>query len=175
MTSKISFFALSFALLIGQSAHANIEVNFFESAPKDSFTINNVGNCALDDLTLTLDLSNTAGKLIFDTSSAGAGVEVFQPFEAREGMISVSSPKGVNDGDNKLTVVIKTLPSGKSVSFTIDVDDTLAISALGNIRVADSEMQNGMVEVSSKDIQSTTALFDNKSKATLKLPPCKSS
>ena len=164
-----------FSLLISHSTHANIEVDFFESAPKDLFVINNVGDCALDNLTLTIDLTKSAGRLIFDTTSTGAGVEVFQPFEVREGTIKVTSPQGVKDGDNKLVVSIKTLPSGKSVSFTIDVDDTLPKSALGNIRVAGSEMKNGLVKVSSKELKPTTALFDSTSNATLVLPACKSS
>ncbi|PWQ96515.1 aggregation factor core [Leucothrix arctica] len=175
MTNKLFSSACVLMLFLGQTAQANIEVSFIESAPKDRFVINNVGGCALDNLTLDIDLSKSAGRLIFDTTSSGAGVEVFQPFEVREGAIKVTSPEGVKDGDSKLSISIATLPSGKSVSFTIDVDDTLPRSALGNIRVAGSEIENGMVKVSSKDVKPTTALFSRASKATLVVPSCKTS
>ncbi len=78
-------------LLTGQSAQANIEVDFYESAPKDRFVIKNTGKCLLQDLTLEIDLTKSAGRLIFDTTATGAGVEVFEPFEVTRGNISLAS------------------------------------------------------------------------------------
>jgi hypothetical protein len=173
MSNKLFPSACLLALMLGQSAMANVEVNFVESAPKDRFVISNTSGCALNNLALDIDLSKSAGRLIFDTTSTGAGVEVFQPFEVREGDIKVTSPEGVKDGDSKLSISIASLPSGKSVSFTIDVDDTLPKSALGNIRVSGSEIKNGLVKISANGMDASTALFSNSSKATLKVPNCK--
>lgn len=159
-------------LLTGQSAQANIEVDFYESAPKDQFVIKNTGKCLLQDLTLEIDLTKSAGQLIFDTTAAGAGVEVFQPFEVTRGNISLISQSGVKDGDAKLALSIPNLPSGKSVSFTIDVDDTLPVSELGKIRVAGSEIKNGLVKISSGKQNPTSAVFGSNSKATILQPAC---
>ena len=62
---------------------ADIVVNFVESAPKDRFVIENTGECEFENLVVEIDLSGSAGGLIFDTTATGAGVEVFQPFEVR--------------------------------------------------------------------------------------------
>ncbi|NEQ55361.1 MAG: hypothetical protein F6K11_35460, partial [Leptolyngbya sp. SIO3F4] len=115
-------------------ANAVVNVEFIESAPKDRFVITNMGSCTLTGLTLELDLSQSAGKLIFDTTATGAGVEVFQPFEVEAGDIVPLG--GVNDGDSKLALQIVSLAPGNRASFTIDVDDTLPRSELGQIRVA---------------------------------------
>ena len=121
-------------------------MSFYESAPKDSFVLKNTSECVLEDLVFNVDLSKTAGRLIFDTTSSGAGVEVFQPFEVVNGSLTLVSSAKVNDGDTNLKIKIKRIAPTDSVSFTIDVDDTLAKSALGNIRVADAEIAGMDVE-----------------------------
>ncbi|RVU82829.1 hypothetical protein EOL70_20005 [Leucothrix sargassi] len=172
MTTKFASLA-ALLTLCSQSALANIDVNFIESAPKDRFVISNSGSCSLENVRLDIDLTETAGKLIFDTTSTGAGVEVFQPFEVTKGSIKVLSPEGVKDGDNTLALSIQSLPPGQSVSFTIDVDDTLKKSALGNIMVAGSEIENGLVKVSSTTLKPAMAKFNGASKASIALPACK--
>lgn len=173
--TKILLIAISTLTLLIAQAHANVEVNFYESAPKDSFVIKNTGNCQLDTITLKIDLTQSAGKLIFDTTSTGAGVEVFQPFEITKGNISLSSEAGIKDGDAVLELLIPSLTSGESVSFTIDVDDTLPVSKLGKIRVAGSEIENGMVQISSENQETTSATFGDDSKATIINKACASS
>ena len=111
-------------------------------------------------------------KTNFYTTATGAGVEVFQPFEVTKGNISLVSNVSVKDGDSKLALSIPSLPSGKKVSFTIDVDDTLPISELGKIRVSGSEIKNGMVIVSSKTQKPASALFSSDSKATITQISC---
>jgi len=63
--------------LPGQLAHANVEVTFVESAPKDRFILTQYRQGRLNDLTVHLDLSNSVGRLIFEYHSNRAGVEVF--------------------------------------------------------------------------------------------------
>lgn len=152
--------------------NVRIDVEFIESAPKDRFEIRNVGSCALANLLLELDLSQSAGKLIFDTTETGAGVEVFQPFEVVKGNIIQARESEVADGDDKLALQIADLSSGGSAAFTIDVDDTLPSSELGQIRVADSEIAGGVVTVTVDALEPTTAVFDDKSQAVVDLAAC---
>jgi hypothetical protein len=159
-------------LLAGQLAHANVEVTFVESAPKDRFVLHNTSQCALNDLTVHLDLSNSVGHLIFDTTATGAGVEVFQPFEVKKGNLKLISASEVKDGDSTLSLSIQSIAANDSVSFTIDVDDTLTQSELGNIRVSGSEITNALIEITTKEQQTSVAMFDNKGKAMVPFPSC---
>ncbi len=142
---------------------ATIEVRFIESAPKDKFLFSNTGSCELAEAFATIDLTNTAGKLIFDTTGEGAGVEVFQPFEISEGELELVSSERVADGDTGLTVRISSFAAGAQVGFTIDVDDTLTDSDLGMIRVTDSEMSGAevLLEASGNDAVSAAFGEDN--------------
>ena len=167
VASTLVIFLLSMSL-----AQANVQVDFTESAPKDRFTIKNTGGCALNDLTLMLDLSNSAGKLIFDTTASGAGVEVFQPFEISKGDMKLISALTVNDGDTALSLSIPSLPSGEAVSFTIDVDDTLPQSELGKIRVTGAEIARSRLQVRVGAQKPVSAFFDKNSRATAVLAPC---
>jgi hypothetical protein len=156
----------SVCLLAGQLAHANVEVTFVESAPKDRFILHNTSQCALN------DLSNSVGRLIFDTTATGAGVEVFQPFEVKKGNLKLISASEVKDGDSTLSLSIENIAANDSVSFTIDVDDTLTQSELGNIRVSGSEISNALIKITTKGQQTSAAMFDNKGKALVSLPSC---
>ena len=153
-------------------AQTTLEVRFIESAPKDSFVITNLGECNLNEFVLTIDLTDSTGKLIFDTTETGAGVEVFQPFEVVKGNIELVSSDFVNDGDKILSLQINELAGNSSSSFTIDLDDTLVNSALGMIRVTGSEIANATITVSTEDEQSFSAIFNDKSTATLPLTEC---
>ncbi|MEM9482062.1 MAG: aggregation factor core [Cyanobacteria bacterium P01_F01_bin.116] len=149
-----------------------VEIKFVESAPKDRFIITNIGSCVLEEITLDLDLSQSAGRLIFDTSATGAGVEVFQPFEVESGNITQLAADGVNDGDTDLSLRITTLNPGNAASFTIDVDDTLPAGELGQIRVADSEISGATVSLTIGDSDVISTTFDNGSMARANLPTC---
>ena len=156
-----------------QPVSANMDIAFVESAPKDWFSLTNSSECVLEKINMTVDLSSTAGKLIFDTTSAGEGVEVFQPFETREGNVKLTSAETVLDGENRLSVFVDTLAPGQSVSFTIDVDDTLPNSELGNIRVSDSEMVGGMVSLQVGEQPNVTGTFNSQALISLPLPDCR--
>lgn len=155
-----------------QSIYANVQIDFIESAPKDSFVVRNISSCVLNDFVVDIDLNGTAGKLIFDTTATGAGVEVFQPFEIVEGEINLISSNSVKDGDKKLSIAVASLAPNKSVRFTIDVDDTLSNSALGNIRVTNSEMENGTVNLVLADSEIYSAKFNKSSQAMINLSNC---
>lgn len=149
--------------------NTTLQVNFVESAPKDRFVIENSGSCTLNEALVTIDLAESAGKLIFDTTGEGAGVEVFQPFEIAEGQLELVSSREVIDGDTALTVRIQSLQPGSQVGFTIDVDDTLTNSDLGMIRVTGSEISGGAVLVSTAGQEETSAVFGDNSRAATQL------
>ncbi len=160
------------ALLVGQTVAAQIEVRFIESAPKDRFVIKNTGECELQNLVVEIDLSASSGRLIFDTTATGAGVEVFQPFEALEDGVKLISSAAVADGDTGLSLGIESLLPGQAVNFTIDVDDTLPASELGKTRVAGAEINGGIVRFRLREQKAVTGTFGLDSKALAVLPPC---
>ncbi|WP_372739865.1 hypothetical protein, partial [Neptunomonas sp.] len=61
-------------MLTVASVNANVMVNYIEGAPKDRFVITNTGECSLQTVRVDIDLTNTMGGLIFDTTASGAGV-----------------------------------------------------------------------------------------------------
>ncbi|MEM8980951.1 MAG: aggregation factor core [Pseudomonadota bacterium] len=150
--------------LITSSAHAgDLIVSFVESAPKDRFTIANQTGCDLSASEIVLDLSQSAAGLIFDTTGAGAGVEVFQPFEIVAGAALLASVPDVSDGQNAVALNFKDFPADAELRFTVDVDDTLKASSLGQIRVSRSEISGAVVQLGTM-----TAQFDET--ATARLP-----
>ncbi|MCB5163102.1 hypothetical protein [Marinomonas algarum] len=161
----------SATLLTAPVTHADVEVSFVDSAPKDRFVLLNTGECALENIMVDFDLSKSVGKLIFDTTATGAGVEVFQPFEVRRGKLMLASTNEIKDGDSTLSLKIQSIAPSESVSFTIDVDDTLDRSELGNIRVSGSEITNGSITlITQKSTVSTT--FNRYGKALLPTQGC---
>ncbi len=172
MRRRLVIFAFTVLYSASMSAHASMAVKFVESAPKDWFSFTNNSDCGLMDIKVTVDLSNSVGQLIFDTTGSGAGVEVYQPFEIREGRISLNAGNNVVDGDRMLTLNIEVLNPGDTASFTIDVDDTLPRSELGQTRVSSSEIAQARVSVKVGDSQSTEAVFDETSQARVLLNDC---
>ncbi len=157
------------AILVGaSSALADITVRFDEGAPKDRFEIRNSASCALKDATITIDMSGSAGGLIFDVTNTGAGVEVFQPFEVVAGRKALAELPVVTDGDRLVTLRVATLPSGGTIAFTIDVDDT---KHQREITVADSELKGATVTVQAKG-QELRGTFGAAPQLSVKSPPC---
>lgn len=149
---------------------AALEVRFDEGAPKDRFTIINQAACALGATKVTIDLSGSPYGLVFDVTSQGAGVEVFQPFELTAGAKNLKSVPKVADGDNRVTLDLLGLPAGGRVSFTIDVDDTRKSR---EITVSDQEIAGAKVAVST-DRERLHATFGDNATATVALKACDS-
>jgi len=161
-----------FLCIISSSSYANIEVQFRDGAPKDKFTISNKSICDVQKIAMNIDLTNSNGRLIFDTTASGQGVEVFQPFEVTKGQVSLNKTGNVNDGDKLLSLIITSIAANDTASFTIDVDDTLAKSELGNIRVTDAEIAKGTVSATINNNEALNATFDGKGKAVLLMANC---
>ncbi len=138
------FIATLAAVTFSTMAHADISVTFIEGAPKDRFTIENAGGCVLDGATMTIDLGASQAGLIFDTTSKGAGVEVFQPFELVAGVDFIQSKPAVRDGDKSVDLLLRDLPRQESIAFTVDVDDTMGGR---EITVSNTEIEGAVVRL----------------------------
>ncbi|WP_439141202.1 aggregation factor core [Planktotalea sp.] len=114
----------AFAICSASFVQADISARFIEGAPKDRFEITSTSDCLSGPVKVTINLDGSAGGLIFDTTAAGAGVEVFQPFELTSGGSLVEQSPSVMDGDKALSIGLSALPKGQTVAFTLDVDDT---------------------------------------------------
>ncbi|QBF32911.1 aggregation factor core [Thalassococcus sp. S3] len=156
------------ALLWSVPAAADLDVRFVEGAPKDRFELVNTSACATGPISVRLDLSGSAGGLIFDVTEAGAGVEVFQPFELAEGADALAALPSVADGDDVLTLDLIDLPADTRVSFTIDVDDTLGGR---EITVSGAEIEGALVTARLQDRQ-VQSQFTAEATARLGLASC---
>jgi len=116
--------AALFISLIATAANADITLRFDEGAPKDRFTLTNTSACALPPAKISIDLGPAPAGLIFDVTRDGAGVEVFQPFEMVTGAEFLRKEPQVLDGDSAIALEVSGLEAGRSIAFTIDVDDT---------------------------------------------------
>ena len=131
-------------ILISGAALADVVVEFDEGAPKDRFTILNAGDCALNEVKLTIDLSTSAAGLIFDITARGAGVQVFQPLELVTGHALLGEVPDVADGDNSIALNVTSFTPGAEIAFTIDVDDTVGTR---EITVSGAEIEGAKVVV----------------------------
>lgn len=134
------------------------ELRFVESAPRDRFELR-IGVQPLR--ALTLDLRTSAGQLVFDTQAGGTGVEVFQPLRDEGG----TQAGAVDDGADRLRVVLLDGAARTQAAFSIDVDDRMTASDLGQIRVTGGEMAGAVVVFEAADGTSLRAVFDADNRA----------
>lgn len=165
MKSMISACAL---LVAATSVQADLMARFDEGAPKDRFVLTNESGCDLGTVEVEFDLSGSAAGLIFDTTGAGAGVEVFQPFELVAGGDYLIDLPEVTDGDHALSLRLNRLPPKASVAFTIDVDDTAGGQ---EIIVNRSEITGAVVKIRSEGGEAT-GTFDTTASAAVDLATC---
>lgn len=157
-------------LTLPMPALADLHVAFVEGAPKDRFVFTNRGGCSLDKVQVTLDLSPSAGGLIFDVTGSGAGVEVFQPLEITKGAEFLTDIPEVRDGDDTLLLTLASLAPDATVAFTIDVDDTVGTRA---ITVSDAEITGAIVTLTSAG-KPATGTFAKTAKTVVAAPACDS-
>ncbi|MFK8034439.1 MAG: aggregation factor core [Hyphomicrobiales bacterium] len=166
--TRVLFLALGIQCLYTLPAAADVTVQFDEGAPKDYFTFQNIGKCALRTVTLSLDLSKSKSGLIFDVSSAGAGVEVFQPLEFVSGEETLSKIPRVRDGDNQIKFNIRKLDVDEVIKFSIDVDDTIGGR---EITVSGSEIVGAEVKLKQLD-EVFSSVFGANSRALISAKQC---
>jgi len=164
------FIGLVCMLGISTTAMADLSIRFVESAPKDSFRFTVGENCSLPAGKIMINLKGSQGNLIFDTEPTGLGVEVYQKFEKVAGSNLFAIENNITDGDQALTLNVKPLSEGQDFSFTIDVDDQLTNSSLGQIRVADQEITGASISyISAGGDISQEAVFGAEAEAILSL------
>lgn len=155
VVSKSSF-RLAVALAVAGMpwlAHAEVDCRqqvtlvFTESAPRDLFEIRNESSSGQQIQRLTLDLAPSAGRLVFDTVAGGTGVEVFQPFRTEPGEAKLADAPVVKDGAERLELSFARFDPGQQFRFSIDVDDRLTTSDMGQIRVSGREMEGAVLTV----------------------------
>lgn len=156
--------------LIASQAAADIQVRFDEGAPKDRFTITRTGTCDIGTAEVTLDLSGSPHGLIFDVTATGSGVEVYQPFQLVEGKDNLSALPRVRDGDQAITLPIRSLGQAQSVAFTIDVDDT---GGDREITVSNTEIAGAKVSVTTAS-GTYRGTFDTSAMALVQMDGCTS-
>lgn len=154
----MKLYLAAFALFIASPSVADVRIQFVEGAPKDAFIITNQGTCSIGPAELVIDFAATNAGLIFDVSAAGAGVEVFQPFEITEGADLLTRQPAITDGDQTATLSIATLAPDQEIAFTIDVDDT---SGTREITVSDDEIHGAQISLNASGKQTTTVLGAN--------------
>jgi hypothetical protein len=182
LTAAMAGFSLFGLTLHAQAASENacsdhIKVSFAEGAPVDKFKITNQSK-TVQIKAINIDLSSSKGRLIFDTISGGKGVEVFQPYQSVSGNAELSTVALVEDGSDAINLDFKKFSGGDSFTFSIDVDDQLTASELGQIRVTGGEMAQAkavfLIENQDGSTVKKTASFNNQNEALLKLAGCQS-
>ena len=153
-----------------------ISARFVESAPRDRFLIENTSTAAWTIRSLNVDLSTSAGNLIFDTTADGAGVEVFQPFRDDGGAAVLAQEPVVSDGDQLISLAFTSFKPDENYEFSIDIDDQLANSDLGQIRVSSGEIAGTGLQLELTDDQgkqhSISAVFDTSNQVLLSSADC---
>jgi len=144
---------------------ATVLVVFDEGAPRDRMTITNVSEAAVDFEKISIDLTTSTGRLIFDTTDGGDGVEVFQAFQVESGDAVLAADPVAVDGGSMLDLSFASFGAGQSFTFSIDVDDQLENSDLGQIQVTGAEIEGASINVELTGGSSLTAMFASDSTA----------
>ncbi len=163
-----SILAATLGLFTATSLQAGVQIRFIEGAPKDRFVLTNVGTCEVEASTLKIDLSRSAGRLVFDVTEKGAGVEVFQPLEFVEGTDALRRVPSVVDGQDTIELEIASLAAGDRLAFTIDVDDTIGQR---EITVTGSEIEGATVSYSDAE-ETSTATFSSEALVNVTTKDC---
>ena len=153
-----------------EACGVDIHARFIEGAPRDRFVFENKSTTPADITGMTLDLRPSAGRLIFDTESGGSGVEVFQLYRDEAGDAELATNPTVRDGDDQLTLAFKSFAAGQTYRFSIDVDDQLTNSELGQIRVSGGEMQGAVLTAMTADGTAHRAVFGTGNRARVSAP-----
>lgn len=143
----IGTLALVLGLVLGPTARAcgpEVVIRFIDSGP-DLFIIE---NNSLEDwtlLSLEFRAEHSAGRVVFDTDFGGAGASEPQQFETVEGEVGLMKAPVVADGAEELTLHFANFAPGRKFVFSIDLDDRLENSAMGQAYVTGDEIAGAEV------------------------------
>jgi len=143
-----------------------------EGAPVDRVTVRNISEPPWAVETVSWDLAGSAGRLIFDTVTDGAGTNVAQPFRAAGGEAALAALPDIPDGATEAVLVFDSFPPGAAFVFTIDLDDRL--SATPGPMVAGAETAGGRLTVTFRHAdggrETHSGLFDDRGRARAAAP-----
>ena len=128
------------------SCGLDLRVRFVESAPRDRFTLENRSTPQWSVTSASLKLAPSAGRLIFDTEAGGTGVEAIADFREERSTAKLRRVSKLRDGGEEVTLDFSSFEAGEDFTFSIDVDDRLKQSELGQIRVRGGEIDGARVE-----------------------------
>ncbi len=120
-------------------------VEFYESSDGDLFEVTNKSEAPWSVKTLTLILSGSSGRLIFDTASGGPGASMPAPLNVVSGDVGFAGASQVDDGGEVVALTFSAFLPGRMFLFSVDVDDRLADSGYGQADVSDGEMEGASV------------------------------
>jgi len=134
---------LSVARAVDASACGpRVEVRFLEDAGGDWFQIENASQEAWSIRSLTIVLSASRGRLVFDTAAGGEGASMHTPFEVIGGEgVGYLGATLVDDGSDVVTLTFSDFRPGRSFDFIVDVDDRLGDSDFGQAYVSGREIE----------------------------------
>lgn len=134
---------------------------FDEGAPRDRLTLENLSTADLAIASVEIDLTASAGSVIFDTRPGGTGVEVFQDFQVESGDATLAQDPVARDGSSLLGLQFDLFTAGETFTFSIDVDDQLADSDLGQIQVTGAELAGASVEYEAVGGETYRSVFND--------------
>ena len=121
-----------------------VVVQFIDAGP-DMFIIDNKSSEAWTLLSLEFRSANSVGRVVFDTDFGGQGSSEPYQFEAVEGDVGLMKEPVVADGAEALDLHFSNFTAGRQFIFTIDLDDRLADSVMGQAHVTGEEIAGAEV------------------------------
>ncbi|MEO0359371.1 MAG: hypothetical protein AAF386_14005, partial [Pseudomonadota bacterium] len=146
--------------LTATSAQADLVVTFSDGNPHDRFWLQNTG-CATLVGVVTIDLTQSAGRVLIDSIRGGPGTKDPMPVEIERGDNTLGP---VMDGDQHLDIYLHGLAPDTVAVVTLDLDGDVGWLAAPNVGVENSEMAGARATIDSPD-WAATALFDATARA----------
>jgi hypothetical protein len=146
-----------------------VHAEFIEGAPTDRLVLRHTSPAGWQITAVSWNLSSSKGKVFFDVTDKGAGVEVFQPLRIvskGDNAAKLAEPPVIKDGDQQLVMRFSQFTGQQQFAVTMDVDDQLGGR---EITVNSSEMSGAMLDVTFQGPadaeQRLTATFDGNARA----------
>ena len=143
----IGFLILLFSPPFSKPARAcgpEVVIQFIDSSP-DLFIIENKSQEPWTLLSLEFRAANSHGRVVFDTDFGGAGSSEPQQFETLEGEVGLMKAPVVADGAEELSLHFTNFVAGRKFVYTIDLDDRLPQSEMGQAYVTGDEIAGAEV------------------------------
>lgn len=118
-----------------------VAIRFFESSDGDLFEVINASQEPWLIKSLTISLSGSNGRLIFDTADGGSGTSMHAPLEVVSGDVGFLGASAVDDGSEIVSLQFSGFTPGKTFLFAVDVDDRLGNSDFGQAVISGGELE----------------------------------